>query len=76
MTRLFREARLKTAMPLFWRAGELSFEYVVNDDSDQALVWLTGLKNIYSRQLPNMPKEYIARLVLDPRHRSGEPACG
>ena len=31
---------------------------------------LVALKNIFSKQLPNMPKEYIARLVLDPRHRS------
>ncbi len=31
---------------------------------------LVGLKTIFSRQLPNMPKEYIARLVLDRRHRS------
>jgi hypothetical protein len=31
---------------------------------------LIGLKNIFSKQLPNMPKEYIARLVLDRRHRS------
>ena len=28
------------------------------------------MKNIFSKQLPNMPKEYIARLVLDQRHRS------
>lgn len=31
---------------------------------------MIGLKNIFSKQLPNMPKEYIARLVLDRRHRS------
>lgn len=31
---------------------------------------LTHLKNIYSKQLPNMPKEYIARLVFERRHRS------
>jgi len=31
---------------------------------------LIALKNIFSRQLPNMPREYIARLVLDRRHRS------
>ena len=31
---------------------------------------LIALKNIFSRQLPNMPKEYIARLVFDRRHRS------
>ena len=26
---------------------------------------LVGLKNIFGRQLPNMPKEYIVRLVMD-----------
>lgn len=31
---------------------------------------LVALKNIFSRQLPNMPREYIARLVFDRRHRS------
>lgn len=31
---------------------------------------LVGLKTIFSRQLPNMPREYIVRLVLDRRHRS------
>jgi hypothetical protein len=31
---------------------------------------LICLKNIFSKQLPNMPREYIARLVLDRRHRS------
>jgi histone acetyltransferase len=31
---------------------------------------LIALKNIFSKQLPNMPREYIARLVLDRRHRS------
>ena len=33
------------------------------------MVFLIGLKNIFSKQLPNMPKEYIARLVLDRRHK-------
>lgn len=31
---------------------------------------LTHLKNVYSKQLPNMPKEYIGRLVFERRHRS------
>ena len=31
---------------------------------------LMALKNIFSKQLPNMPKEYITRLVFDRRHRS------
>ena len=29
-----------------------------------------ALKNIFSRQLPNMPKAYIARLLMDRSHRS------
>ena len=31
---------------------------------------LVSLKNTISKQLPNMPREYIARLVMDRRHRS------
>ena len=31
---------------------------------------LIALKNIFSKQLPNMPREYITRLVFDRRHRS------
>lgn len=31
---------------------------------------LTGLKNIFQKQLPKMPKEYIARLVYDRSHLS------
>jgi histone acetyltransferase len=31
---------------------------------------LTDLKNIISKQLPKMPKEYIVRLVFDKAHES------
>ncbi|KAJ1676896.1 histone acetyltransferase, partial [Spiromyces aspiralis] len=31
---------------------------------------LTGLKNIFQKQLPKMPKEYISRLVYDRHHAS------
>eukprot|EP00898_Chlorokybus_atmophyticus_P004336 jgi/Chlat1/4903/Chrsp31S04819 len=51
--------------------GELEFKCLKNDGGDvQAMVHLIGLKNIFSKQLPNMPKEYIVRLVLDRNHRS------
>jgi histone acetyltransferase len=50
--------------------GELAFEYVRNDGDDVNSMWLIGLKHVYSRQLPNMPKEYITRLVFDRRHAS------
>jgi len=50
--------------------GELVYMVIKNDGEQQNLVWLVALKNIFSKQLPNMPKEYIVRLVLDPRHHS------
>ena len=31
---------------------------------------LLAAKNIYSKQLPNMPREYIVKLVFDPTHRT------
>uniref|UniRef100_A0A2P2LYF5 histone acetyltransferase n=1 Tax=Rhizophora mucronata TaxID=61149 RepID=A0A2P2LYF5_RHIMU len=51
-------------------AGRLKFEYISNDGIDEHMVWLVGLKNIFARQLPNMPKEYIVRLVMDRNHKS------
>lgn len=47
------------------QAGEVQFKVIDNDGSHDALILLTGLKNIFQKQLPNMPKEYIARLVYD-----------
>jgi histone acetyltransferase len=34
------------------------------------MIILTGLKNIFQKQLPKMPREYIARLVFDRAHWS------
>jgi len=34
------------------------------------MIILTGLKNIFQKQLPKMPREYIARLVFDRAHYS------
>lgn len=39
------------------------------DESETSMALIT-LKNIFSRQLPKMPKEYIVRLVFDQRHYS------
>lgn len=50
--------------------GKLKFTCLSNDGVDQHMVWLIGLKNIFARQLPNMPKEYIVRLVMDRSHKS------
>lgn len=56
------------------RTGLIQFRVVSNakltGTSPQDLVILTGLKNIFQRQLPKMPREYITRLVLDKNHVS------
>lgn len=51
-------------------AGVPKYTIVVNDGSDDALIQLITLKSLFARQLPKMPRAYIARLVLDPRHTS------
>jgi histone acetyltransferase len=43
---------------------------VINDGKRENLIRLIGLKSLFARQLPKMPKEYIARLVFDRRHKS------
>ena len=50
--------------------GTLSFRVITNDGDANHMKHLITLKNIFSRQLPKMPKEYIVRLVMDRRHHS------
>lgn len=52
------------------RADIIRFVVVTNDGSPSSLIILTGLKNIFQKQLPKMPREYIARLVYDRNHYS------
>jgi len=52
------------------KEGIIRFEVVKNDGKPDSMVLLTGLKNIFQKQLPKMPKEYIARLVYDRNHYS------
>jgi len=52
------------------RDGELKWEVIKNDGDARHVKLLVALKNIFSKQLPNMPKEYIVRLVFDVRHHS------
>ena len=53
------------------------FDFVVirntgesTDENLKNMKLLTDLKNIISKQLPKMPKEYIVRLVFDKLHES------
>jgi hypothetical protein len=51
------------------RGGELCARYITNDGSIESGRLLTGLKNVFSKCLPNMPKEYICRLIFERRHK-------
>ena len=61
-----REARLSEQEV----TGSILFTVLHNDGSLNHAALLVNLKNVFSKQLPNMPKEYIVKLVMDPRHRS------
>jgi histone acetyltransferase len=52
------------------RAGDIQFRVVNNDGDKDSFIILTGLKCIFQKQLPKMPKDYIARLVYDRTHLS------
>ncbi|KAF1834276.1 Bromodomain-containing protein [Decorospora gaudefroyi] len=52
------------------RNGEIEFRVVNNDGASESTIILTGLKNLFQKQLPKMPKDYIARLVYDRTHLS------
>jgi histone acetyltransferase len=52
------------------RNGEIEFRVVNNDGRRESSIILTGLKCIFQKQLPKMPKDYIARLVYDRTHMS------
>ncbi|XP_005997841.1 histone acetyltransferase KAT2B isoform X2 [Latimeria chalumnae] len=56
------------------RRGVIEF-HVIGNSLNQKLnkkimIWLVGLQNVFSHQLPRMPKEYITRLVFDPKHKT------
>lgn len=52
------------------RSERIQFRVVNNDGKRDSLIILTGLKNIFQKQLPEMPKAYITRLVFDRTHVS------
>lgn len=50
--------------------GNVKFEVVRNDGKRESLLMLLGLKNVFVKQLPNMPRPYVSRLVFDRKHES------
>ncbi|KAK4470433.1 hypothetical protein MN116_005987 [Schistosoma mekongi] len=55
-------------------AGNIEFHIVNNslnpNQPPQTYIWLLELLNVFALQLPRMPKEYIARLIFDPKHKN------
>jgi histone acetyltransferase len=52
------------------RNGEIEFRVVNNDSTRESTIILAGLKCLFQKQLPKMPKDYIARLVYERTHLS------
>ncbi|KAK4173426.1 hypothetical protein QBC36DRAFT_293426 [Triangularia setosa] len=52
------------------RNGKIEFRAVNNDGAQESLIIFTGLKCLFQKQLPEMPKDYIACLVYDRTHIS------
>jgi histone acetyltransferase len=76
-TLLSREAAYvpQGTRPYYWSTqmegvGLVECRAIANDGGAQSLLWLNELKAIFGKQLPKMPKAYIARLVFDKYHRS------
>lgn len=46
------------------------YQVAFNDGRESNMRCLVGFKCVISQQLPNMPKEYIIRIVFDRNHRS------
>lgn len=54
--------------------GVIEFRIINNnlemDQESQKLLWLLQLQNVFAMQLPRMPRDYITRLVFDPKHKN------
>lgn len=62
----FRDSKLKAEE----REGIIECRVISNDGSSVNYILLTALKNIFQKQLPKMPREYITRLIYDRSHKS------
>ena len=51
-------------------SGEIALKVIANDGKRESLRILTSCKELFGKQLPKMPKEYITRLVFDKKHRT------
>mmetsp|Transcript_11983 Transcript_11983/g.21087 ORF Transcript_11983/g.21087 Transcript_11983/m.21087 type:complete len:558 (+) Transcript_11983:66-1739(+) len=50
--------------------ASIKYTMITNDGKPESLIKLVALKSLFAKQLPKMPRPYIARLVFDRRHTS------
>lgn len=65
VSRLWTTPRAAKRQSDFYNKAQLKFVRNFNQAHPQLLMLLNDSKNIFSRQLPNMGAEYVARLVFD-----------
>ena len=46
----------------------MHYRLIKNDGTDQALIWLTMARNIFHKELAQMPENYISKLVFNKFH--------
>ncbi|KNC46628.1 uncharacterized protein AMSG_03065 [Thecamonas trahens ATCC 50062] len=52
------------------RAKDVRFECITNDGATQTIYWLWEVRDVVSRGLPRMPRDYITRLVFNRKHHA------
>ncbi|KAJ3733504.1 histone acetyltransferase NGF-1 [Lentinula guzmanii] len=62
--------RVEKAAAIELRQGIIQIMPVQNDRQPHSMVLMTGLKTLFQKQLPKMPRDYIARLVYDANSRA------
>ncbi|KAJ3803289.1 Bromodomain-containing protein [Lentinula aff. detonsa] len=62
--------RVEKAAAIELRQGIIQIMPVQNDRKPHSMVLMTGLKTLFQKQLPKMPRDYIARLVYDANSRA------
>ncbi|KAJ3869781.1 hypothetical protein EV359DRAFT_69683 [Lentinula novae-zelandiae] len=62
--------RSEKAATIELRKGIIQIMPVENDRQPHSMVLMTGLKTLFQKQLPKMPRDYIARLVHDSNSRA------
>lgn len=46
----------------------IQYRMITNDGCDQSLIWLTMARNIFHKELAQMPEDYISKLVYNKYH--------